>query len=348
VSCGNCLKKSIQIINHLIINLKFGKGFVLVSKGSDCFESDNHNLRELSLSGRGKYCFTVIEPPALAQTISSTEIGMENENKVQVIFSATSDSDRQDWLDQLQLACDGFSHSLSSEAFGQSKNQSIALKQGLGMGSNGSPEKIIGKSSKLLKKAEVLTDYPKKSGPLMKETRGKKFGVKTTKKRWFKLDAGELRYYGDEQMKPSQLKDTIQLLGCQIFQESKSSSLVITCSDGSSVELIADSANAAKDWCTALRDTVQLLNPTVCKDKQRRIDLVADSSTSTVALTKNTKTSGGEVYEVFYKAESSKNLIRKALQGHFLLGAATDVDPIMDVLQLQIVLPGDLYCYRSV
>ena len=54
------------------------KGFVIVNIGGQCNEANEHNSKEMSIRGKGKYCFIVQEPPP------------QNGIGLTVVFSATS------------------------------------------------------------------------------------------------------------------------------------------------------------------------------------------------------------------------------------------------------------------
>lgn len=59
----------------------------------------------------------------------------------------------------------------------------------------------------LLPQVEATVDFPHKQGFLKKTSSGSStFGLKSIKKRWFRLEAGELRYYEDEDVRASKLK----------------------------------------------------------------------------------------------------------------------------------------------
>lgn len=56
-------------------------------------------------------------------------------------------------------------------------------------------------------------------GTLKKRAIGGTLGYRNKKTRWFKLEAGELRYYNSSEFRPSDLKNVIKLVGCSVVTD---------------------------------------------------------------------------------------------------------------------------------
>jgi len=103
-------------------------------------------------------------------------------------------------------------------------------------------------------------DFPTMSGYLKKTSHGKgKLSMSGTQKRWFRLEAGELRYYYDEDTSASKLKDCIDLRGSELL-DSGSAMVHIKFGSGVSMELEASSDKLGAEWRDAFAETIVLLN----------------------------------------------------------------------------------------
>lgn len=80
--------------------------------------------------------------------------------------------------------------------------------------------------------------------------------------RWFRLESGELRYYSEESMRPSKLKGTMSLKGCSLppGEDNSGENISILRPDGNTLLMIAFSVESARDWRTAIGESIILLN----------------------------------------------------------------------------------------
>lgn len=177
------------------------------------------------LSSIGKYCFRV------------------KEGNTVMILSATSQTERDEWVFLIQEAIRGVVHSVTASA------GTVADKR---------PNK---RSS--TKFAFSSVEFPRKEGVLKKKSiEGKKFGFKNIKTRWFKLEGGELRYYADESMRPSSLKGTVSLRGCSLPttpEANDDTNITVQRPDGHELLMIAASAEVANEWRSVLATSIGLL-----------------------------------------------------------------------------------------
>ena len=118
----------------------------------------------------------------------------------------------------------------------------------------------------------MQVEFPKRIGPLRKKAVGGTFGVKSVKKRWFRLESGELRYYNEEQMKPSQLKGTVQIAGSNLSSDKDKRVFSLHMADGKLLEMEASSETDALMWVNAIRETQEILRSSRRKKERRRRD----------------------------------------------------------------------------
>ena len=292
------------------------EGYVTINKGGHCDIADDHNIKGVSLSGQGKNCFVVTEPVSASSTIS-------------VVFSAKSDAERVDWLEKLIEAFGGIKHAFphDSEYLADSSLALATPKK--------EEESNIGD--------DVQVELPKLTGPLKKKAVGGTFGVKSVRKRWFRLESGELKYYGEEQMKPSQLKGTVQISGSKLSTDKDKRNFSLRMNDGKILEMEASSESNAQMWIDAIRETQSILGgSTGKKERKRRDDVKLEKSsvskTRTSSLTKKSDIS---------KSNETRSFIKTALKDHFLLNGLEDFDPLVDAMAPQIGLPGDVVIHQD-
>ena len=289
---------------------------MIVDRGGHCDTADEHNIKSVSLSGQGKNCFIVTEAAA----------GRGGSSQISVIFSAPSDSDRVDWLEKLIEAFNGTKHDMPDMGIGLAKSPTRAEKER--------------PTSTAKPTTQVQIEFPKIIGALKKKAVGGSFGVRTVKKRWFKLEAGELRYYSEEKMKPSTLKGTVQIAGSQLIPEKDKKALTLQMADGKKLEMEADSESMAIQWSDAIKETISILTDSDGggeggrgrKKKERRDDVDRQQQKPLSSTRKSM------VPSVSYKTTATKDFIKAALQDHFLLGTLEDFNPLIDALTLQVLL----------
>jgi len=136
-------------------------------------------------------------------------------------------------------------------------------------------------SSTVVKTANKLITYPYKKGLMRKKAIGKKLlGVRNWKKRYFKLEAGDLRYYREKSFKSSSLKGFVSLKDSPDFattggggggdSKSKSKSkqdlscILVPVTDGSGIlECRCESEIEALDWMEKINETIKLARAAV-------------------------------------------------------------------------------------
>ena len=291
------------------------RGYVTVSKGGHCDTADEHNVKGVSLSGQGKNCFVVTEP-----------IGTKS-SSISVIFSAKSDTDRVDWLEKLVEAFEGIEHKfpLGTETLPHLSPEPVTNV------------KINGGSNRGV---EIQVEFPKLIGPLRKKAVGGTFGVKSVKKRWFRLESGELRYYGEDQMKPSQLKGTVQIAGSKLLNEKNRKNFSLSMADGKLLEMEASNESDAQMWIDAIKETQAILAGSIERKERRRRDDV-----NLEKVTESKGRLGGNTVDTIrpiHKSKETRSFIKHSLQDHFLLNSLDDFDPLVDAMAPQVGLPGDV------
>ena len=304
----------------------------MIDRGGHCSIADEHNLKGgVSLSGQGRNCFLVTEP----QRNSASP-------PISVVFSGTSDSDRYEWMEKLIEGFDGVKHEQPVDRSSPAKAAS---------GAAASPNSKTGQAKRgseaSTSTAISQAELPKLTGSLKKKAVGGTFGVKTVKKRYFRLEAGELRYYEGEQMKPSQLKGTVQISGCKLVTEKDKLAVTIEMTDGKSLEMEADNETDAKRWSAAIQETILILSGAggaggSKKDKKRREDVATEKIVEKSAPSKSAAKD-----PLSFKTEATKGFLKESLQDHFLLGGLENFDPLIDSLNLVVGLPGDVVIWQD-
>lgn len=105
--------------------------------------------------------------------------------------------------------------------------------------------------------------------------------------RWFKLEGGELRYYGEPSMRPSSLKQSLALTGCTLNpEETKGKNIVISLTEGATLCMEADSKEIASEWVKVLQDTMDILNSKNAAGKTRRVNVANEHSDAPDATSK--------------------------------------------------------------
>jgi hypothetical protein len=103
--------------------------------------------------------------------------------------------------------------------------------------------------------------------------------------------------------------------------------------------MIAFSADSARDWRTAIGESILLLNRMSSGkqgSKKRRENLSnAVSHEETVGAT-----------TAVQKSEETTQILTTAIQQHFLLSTLPDYKPVLDALKQQIAYPGDVLIWQ--
>ncbi|RYH03706.1 hypothetical protein EON65_47155, partial [archaeon] len=155
-----------------------------------------------------------------------------------VTLAAESEAERESWVETIRQAIAGTNHELSSTA--------LTFPSFASSMSNGS-------------QSSWGVDFPHKTGFLKKTSTGNAtFGIKITKKRFFRLEGGEVRYYEDEDIRPTKLKGVLSLEGARVSGDSTSTfTLSLATRD---MKLEAPSPKEAEEWRDALGGTITLLS----------------------------------------------------------------------------------------
>jgi hypothetical protein len=201
------------------------KGYMaLDSATSECKVIERRHDGGL-LSSVGKYCFRV------------------KEGSTVMIFSASAQAERDEWVFLIQEAIRGVVHTVAATTAGTADKRSNKRSS--------------------TKFAFTSVEFPRKEGVLKKKSiEGKKFGFKNIKTRWFKLEGGELRYYADESMRPSSLKGTVSLRGCSLPttpESNEDTNITVQRPDGHVLLMIASTPTVADEWRGVLASSIGLL-----------------------------------------------------------------------------------------
>lgn len=266
------------------------------------------------------------------------------EQNTAIVFSATSEAERNEWVYIIQEALRGVSHTPVTPSI--PSTPSVALP---------TPD-LKRATSKRLSGFEVV-EFPKMVGSLKKKSiEGKKFGFKNIKTRysltflpyfdvqyrWFKLESGELRYYSEESMRPSKLKGTLSLKGCSMpnGEDNSGENISIQRPDGNILLMIAFTPESAKDWRTAIGESIHLLNQ-MSNGKQgtkKRRENLSNCVSHDESLPSDSP--------IAPKSEETIHTLTSALRQHFLLSALPDYTPVLDALKQEVAYPGDVLIWQ--
>ena len=164
-------------------------------------------------------------------------------------------------------------------------------------------------------------------------------------------------------MRPSSLKQSISLTGCTINKElTKIRSIVLNLTDGNMLCMEAESKELADEWVKVLTETTDILNKKTAAGKTRRINVANEHSDEADATPRqvrvNAKCKLPTNYIVFMlsfliissqvvpKSDTTINILESALCHHFLMSSITDKRPVIDALQPQYALPGDVIIWQ--
>jgi CRP-like cAMP-binding protein len=185
------------------------------------------------------------------------------------------------------------------------------------------------------------------TGPLFKQAIGKSmrssFGKGGEKKRWFKLQGGELRYYAKDDLRPNSLKGTVPLAGCNIsLNEKEPRCFSVELPDGKVLVVRGESDKEVQRWVSALTDTLDMMNKNEKHQpgKRRHRILISEDS--------NASGSGGhKTHNVVEKEQSTKDALVTALEQHFLFKKVGDLTEVIDSLHPVYFMSGDVICWQG-
>lgn len=204
------------------------------------------------------------------------------EHDTNLILAAETEEDRESWMSILREAVSGKMHILknckviidpyndedyySSLTTSNSPNSSPMhnnkIDTFLSMSTSTKSNRKKGGSLLGATISNTAIDYPRKIGYLKKmSTRTKAFGMKSIKKRWFRLEGGKLMYYDDERMNISNLKGTIDLKGAEIVPEPDNLFIFgLKIKNGKFMKFEAVTMKIALEWKDLLSETITLLD----------------------------------------------------------------------------------------
>lgn len=162
-------------------------------------------------------------------------------------------------------------------------------------------------------------------------------------RRWFRLESGELRYYSEESMRPTKLKGTLSLKGCNMpnGEDNSGENISVVRPDGNTLLMIAPTPESARDWRTAIGESIILLNRMSSGKqgtKKRR-----DNLSSCVS---RDETGNPPESEIIPKNDETVQILTTAMQQHFLLNTLPDHTPVLNALKQQISYPGDVLIWQ--
>ena len=166
----------------------------------------------------------------------------ENEDIVLTLF-AEEEIERRLWMEVINEAIHGTVHELEGKAL---VIPSFSTQ-------NYGP---LSENSSLSSSA---IDFPHKQGFLKKTSTGKTLGIKSVKKRYFRLEAGELRYYEDEDIKPSKLHGVFSFDGARLILDNNLSSVMINIQFQERImKLEAETPKIAQEWRDVIQSTIDI------------------------------------------------------------------------------------------
>ena len=196
-------------------------------------------------------------------------------------------------------------------------------------------------------KAPSLLDFPQLTGPLFKQAIGKSmrssFGKGGEKKRWFKLQGGELRYYAKDDLRPNSLKGTVPLAGCSIsLNEKEPRCFSVELPDGKALVVRGESDKEVQRWVSALTDTLDMMNKNekLQPGKRRHRILISEDSNAS-------GTGGQKAHNVVEKEQSTIDTLVAALEQHFLFKKVGDLTEVIDSLHPVFFMSGDVICWQG-
>ncbi len=169
----------------------------------------------------------------------------ENE-EIKLTLFAEEESERSLWIEVINEAIAEVEHELSTKAL---IIPSFATQN-------------YGPMPDSTSQTSTAVDFPHMEGYLRKTSSGKTLGIKSVKKRWFRLEGGELRYYEDEDVRPSKVRGVFELSAIEVLPpEMENSPFVqIQFPDGGRLmKLEAANGKIAHDWRDALNQTIFVL-----------------------------------------------------------------------------------------
>jgi len=207
------------------------------------------------------------------------------------------------------------------------------------------------------KSASKLVTYPFKSGTMKKKAIGKKLmGIRNWKVRYFKLEAGDLRYYRDKSYKSSSLKGFLSLKDSPSLASTQNedlSSINIPVPVGSG-ELVCKCSSEidALDWIEKINESIKVSKQQAAeaqengnssgksKGKKKRKVIALQSSTTS-------NENGGMGSRVWKKQAETAKTLEDAVKNHFLFKSMGDFSSLLDALQPSFCHTGDCIIWQG-
>lgn len=248
------------------------------------------------------------------------------EGDMHVVFSATSEVEREEWLVEIKEAIQGVVHSTPPDNF------LVSTYEELDEMSNG--------------RAHVMQEFPRKTGMLKKTAMNAYFGFRAIVNRYFRLDGGELSYYRDESMKPETLGKTFPLNSARLGQNNDELGITIILATGKVLELEAATPKLAHEWKELIGESIHAAQREgVGTGKKRRLNISNFEATELeAAAERNRKLEAGGKQ---YKSPKTIESIRLCLMQHFLMKSLSDLTPVLDALVEVVALPGDVIIWQG-
>jgi len=213
--------------------------------------------------------------------------------------------------------------------------------------SHGKGVAAAGKQSQSVKKLQE-DNHPSKTGAMKKKALGKKkILYRTWKKRYFRLQAGELRYYSDKSFRTSSLKGTINLADCPgyaIVSGTPAIELKIPLPKGLYLICNCTSEVDCMDWMELINKSIALSKKggrgrasTAGKTRGKRMVIVAD----------HLDEENGVEAKKWKKSAKTLEVLNGALKGHFLFEKAPDFGALLDALQPLDAKQGDCVIWEG-
>ncbi|GMH93460.1 hypothetical protein TL16_g12634 [Triparma laevis f. inornata] len=269
----------------------------------------------------GKFATETIDGRTL-YTIDIIEPGLEKPLK----FGFLKEQQAQNWRNVIKQAIRGQSF------------PSIYLDHGKRKG---------GEASSVASNLKETAEFPSKTGVMKKKAVGKKKVLyRTWKERYFKLQAGELRYYSDKSFKTSTLKGTVDLSLCpgKTVVTGAPEKITVTIPLPKNLSLICNckSEVEAIDWMDLINESI-----VTARSLKKRASGTGRVKRRTVIAGTHSDTTEIPRVQKWDKSKDTVAALSKALGSHFLFNTAPDFGKLLDSLQPLESQPGDCVIWEG-
>eukprot|EP01038_Epipyxis_sp_PR26KG_P013978 gene13978-18747_t len=237
-----------------------------------------------------------------------------------ITFGVDNEALREEWVNKIKQAITGVSHYLGNIVLLCPFKNDVQVRLNRSSSDSGNSPYFTSRKSLVKTSLDVASaravEYPYKTGYLKKISADSSYGLKVSiNKRWFRLDSGELRYYEDEDMKPTKCKGVFDLHGAALVNHGKLSkpetvsdttghTISINLNSGRTLKLEALTHTIAVEWINSIQETLALLNnnfgsyndsnynyllSAVNSRKERRLNIYDNSLTNEIIQNENLK-----------------------------------------------------------